>query len=83
LLGSHGLTFPRAVTPRRSRARRAGVPSARIAGAVEVLDTDGGHWLVVCDGPRVELWPVSPTPVFRGPSRLFPLTSELRGEPTR
>ena len=48
---------------------------------LEVLDTDGGYWLVVRDGPRVELWPVSPTTVFRGLCRLFPLTSELRGEP--
>jgi hypothetical protein len=47
-----------------------------------VLDTDGGYWLVVRYGPRVELWPVSPTAVFRGLGRLFPLTSELRGEPT-
>jgi hypothetical protein len=50
--------------------------------ALEVLDTDGGYWLVVRDGPRVELWPVSPTTVFRGLCRLFPLTSELRGEPS-
>jgi hypothetical protein len=50
--------------------------------ALEVLDTDGGYWLVLRDGPRVELWPVSPTTVFRGLCRLFPLTSELRGEPT-
>jgi hypothetical protein len=49
--------------------------------ALEVLDTDGGYWLVLRDGPRVELWPVSPTAVFRGLCRLFPLTSELRGEP--
>jgi hypothetical protein len=50
--------------------------------ALELLDTDGGYWLVVRDGPRVELWPVSPTVVFRGLCRLFPLTSELHGEPT-
>jgi hypothetical protein len=50
--------------------------------ALEVLDTDGGYWLVVRDGPRVELWPVSPTAVFRGLCRLFPLTSELHREPT-
>jgi hypothetical protein len=48
--------------------------------ALEVLDTDGGYWLVLRDGPRVELWPVSPTTVFRGLCRLAPLTSELRGE---
>jgi hypothetical protein len=50
--------------------------------ALEVLDTDGGYSVVVRDGPRVELWPVSPTVVFRGLCRLFPLTSKLRGEPT-
>jgi hypothetical protein len=49
--------------------------------ALEVVDTDGGYWLVVRDGPRVELWPVSPTAVFRGLCRPLPLTSELRREP--
>ncbi len=47
---------------------------------LEVLDTDGGYWLVVPDGPRVELWPASPTAVFRGLCGLFPLTAELHGE---
>jgi hypothetical protein len=50
--------------------------------ALEVLDTEGGYWLVVRDGPRVELWPISPTAVFRGLCRLLPLTGELREDLT-
>ena len=45
---------------------------------IEVLDTEAGYWLVVPDGPRVELWPVSPTTVFRGLCGVFPHTAELR-----
>lgn len=44
---------------------------------IEVLDTDLGYWLVVPDGPTVDLWPTTPTEVFRGLCRLFPLTTEL------
>ena len=45
-----------------------------IAGRrLEVLDTDGGYWLVVPDDPTVELWPTTPTEVFRGICNLFPL----------
>ena len=50
-----------------------------IAGRrLEVLDTDGGYWLVVPDDPTVELWPTTPTEVFRGICNLFPLATELR-----
>ena len=50
----------------------------KIAGRrLEVLDTDGGYWLVVPDDPTVELWPTTPTEVFRGICNLFPLTAEL------
>jgi hypothetical protein len=44
---------------------------------LEVLDTDGGYWLVVPDGPTVELWPSTPTEVFRSLCRLFPMTAEV------
>lgn len=45
---------------------------------VEVLDTDDGYWLVVPDGPDVELWPSSATDVFRGLCQVFPLPTEVR-----
>lgn len=49
-----------------------------VAGRVlEVLDTDVGYWLVIPDGPTVELWPTTPTAVFRSLAQLFPLTHEL------
>jgi hypothetical protein len=50
---------------------------------LEVLDTDGGYWLVVPDDPTVELWPTTPTAVFRSLCRLFPMTAEVRAWPTR
>lgn len=46
---------------------------------LEVLDTEGGYWLVVPTDPTVELWPTTPSEVFRGLCNLFPLTAELRG----
>jgi hypothetical protein len=45
--------------------------------AVEVLDTDGGYWLVVPDSPTVELWPATPTEVYRLLCQVMPLTSEV------
>jgi hypothetical protein len=45
---------------------------------VEVIDSDAGYWLVQPDHPSVELWPTTPTEVFRALCRLFPLTRELR-----
>jgi hypothetical protein len=45
---------------------------------LEVLDTDGGYWLVIPDDPTVELWPTTPTAVFRALCDLFPLPSEVR-----
>ena len=61
---------------------RVGVHWDPAAGAlsgreIEVLDTDLGYWLVVPDGPTVDLWPTTPTEVFRGLCRLFPLMTEL------
>jgi hypothetical protein len=48
---------------------------------IEVLDTDDGYWLVIPDGPDVELWPSTTTDVFRGVCQLFPLPTEVRGWP--
>jgi hypothetical protein len=45
--------------------------------ALEVLDTDDGYWLVIPDPPTVELWPTTPTAVFRSLAQLFPLTHEI------
>jgi hypothetical protein len=45
---------------------------------LEVLDTDGGYWLVIPDDPTVELWPTTPTAVFRALCDLFPQPSEVR-----
>jgi len=51
-------------------------PGVRI---VEVVDTTAGLWLVVPDGPSVELWPTTPTTVFRQLSALLPNADELAG----
>jgi hypothetical protein len=48
------------------------------ARRLEVLDTDGGYWLVIPDDPTVELWPTTPTAVFRALCDLFPLPGEVR-----
>jgi hypothetical protein len=45
--------------------------------ALEVLDTDAGVWLVIPDGPSVELWPSTPTMVFRLLTGLLPRDHEL------
>jgi hypothetical protein len=44
---------------------------------LEVVDTDGGYWLVIPDPPTVELWPTTPTAVFRSLAQLFPLAHEI------
>jgi hypothetical protein len=49
-------------------------PGVRV---VEVLDTDAGMWLVVPDGDHVELWPSTPTMVFRSLCALLPRDAEL------
>jgi hypothetical protein len=46
---------------------------------VEVLDTASGYWLVVPDHPTVELWPVTPSVVYRGLCRLVPGPREIAG----
>jgi hypothetical protein len=49
-------------------------PGVRV---VEVIDTDAGMWSVVPDGRRVELWPTTPTKVFRALAGLLPRDHEL------
>jgi hypothetical protein len=51
-----------------------GSPGVR---ALEVIDTDAGLWLVVPDDPSVELWPTTPTAVFRLLTGLLPRDHEL------
>jgi hypothetical protein len=50
-----------------------GSPGVRI---VEALDTAEGMWLVVPDDPGVELWPTTPTAVFRLLCALLPRDDE-------
>jgi hypothetical protein len=38
----------------------------------------GGYGLVIRDDPTVELWPTTPTAVFRALCDLFRLPSEMR-----
>ncbi|MDA0137580.1 hypothetical protein [Solirubrobacter deserti] len=45
---------------------------------IEVLDTEDGYWLVIPDDPTVELWPATPTAVFRGLCGLLPTFEEVR-----
>jgi hypothetical protein len=45
--------------------------------ALEVLDTGAGIWLVIPDDPSVELWPTTPTMVFRLLTGLLPRDHEL------
>ena len=53
-----------------------GSPGVR---ALEVLDTEAGVWLVIPDGDAVELWPSTPTTVFRLLCGLLPRDHELAG----
>jgi hypothetical protein len=61
------------------RAEARWRPSAASPGvrAVEVVDTEDGLWHVVPDGPEVELWPSTPTHVFRQLAALLPRDAEL------
>lgn len=54
-------------------------PGPESAGGrtLEVLDTGAGMWLVVPDGSAVELWPSTPTTVWRGLCNLLPDIGEL------
>ena len=51
-----------------------GSPGVRV---VEAIDTDAGVWLVIPDDPDVELWPVTPTVVWRRLTALLPRDEEL------
>jgi hypothetical protein len=62
----------------RVAARWEPADGALAGRALEVLDTDGGYWIVVPDDPTVELWPSTPTAVFRALCGLFPRTTEVR-----
>lgn len=44
---------------------------------VEVLDSSAGAWLVIPDGADVELWPSTPSVVFRELCGLLPRPDEL------
>ena len=54
-------------------------PSAESPGVrvVEVVDTEAGMWSVIPDAGRVELWPTTPTKVFRGLAGLLPRDHEI------
>jgi hypothetical protein len=54
-------------------------PSAESAGVrtLEVIDSDVGMWLVIPSDPTVELWPTTPTMVFRLIAGLLPRDHEL------
>jgi hypothetical protein len=45
--------------------------------AIEVLDTEAGLWLVVPDDPTVELWPTTPTNVFRALCEIAPYDHDV------
>ena len=51
------------------------------ARTVEIVDTDGGLWLVAASGERVELHPISPSGVFLLLCGLLPDDEELGGTP--
>lgn len=61
----------------RVEVRWAPAPASPGRRAVEVLDSDEGVWLVVPDGADVELWPSTPTVVFRQLSNLLPDMQEM------
>lgn len=47
--------------------------------SLEVLDSDAGLWLLVAEDPGLELWPATPTEIFRLLCGLFPDDRELGG----
>jgi hypothetical protein len=46
---------------------------------LEVIDSDAGMWLVIPTDPTVELWPTTPTMVFRLIAGLLPRDDEHTG----
>ena len=65
----------------RVEARWRPAPPSPGVRVIEVLDTDAGLWLVFPEEWEVELWPTTPTAVFRQLSVLLPATDELAEPP--
>jgi hypothetical protein len=61
----------------RIEARWEPAPESAGVRALEVVDTDTGVWLVVPDADHVELWPSTPTAVWRLLTALLPRDHEL------
>jgi hypothetical protein len=61
----------------RVEARWEPSPESPGVRVVEVVDTDAGMWSVIPDGSRVELWPTTPTKVFRALGGLLPRDHEI------
>jgi hypothetical protein len=66
----------------RVAARWEPVEGAAPGRVLEVLDSDAGYWIVVPNDGQVQLWPSTPTDVFRALCGLFPLTSEIAAWPS-
>jgi hypothetical protein len=45
---------------------------------LEVLDADHGYWVVIPDDPTVELWPTTPSAVYRSLCALLPTVAEVK-----
>jgi hypothetical protein len=61
----------------RVEARWEPSPESPGVRVVEVIDSDAGMWSVIPDGSRVELWPTTPTKVFRALGGLLPRDHEI------
>jgi hypothetical protein len=61
----------------RVEARWEPSPESPGVRVVEVVDSDAGMWSVIPDGSRVELWPTTPTKVFRALGGLLPRDHEI------
>lgn len=61
----------------RVEARWSPAPRSPGVRIVEAIDTEAGVWLVVPDDPDVELWPVTPTILWRRLTALLPRDEEL------
>jgi hypothetical protein len=61
----------------RVEARWAPAPGSPGVRMVEAIDTAAGVWLVIPDDPEVELWPVTPTVLWRRLTALLPRSEEL------
>jgi hypothetical protein len=62
----------------RAEARWSPAEGSPGLRSLEVLDTAAGLWLVIPDDPSVELWPTTPTAVFRALCGLLPFDHEVR-----